>query len=319
MSNKSNDLGRAYEFAFMVVLRDEISKFKSIKIVENSSFSTNKIAWEKLSQNEQKLYILSANAGVKTLFELEPLILDDNQNEILLEFQNDKNGEIGDVRDILITQKQIKWQIGLSLKHNHFALKHSRLSPTIDFGKKWLNLSCSTKYFDEISPIFLLTDNLKKQNLKWSDFKEKESQIYAPLLNAFKAEILRLNSQNSGKIPKLLTQYLLGLYDFYKAISIDTKRITQLQSYNLYGTLNKSSKSKKSTIKIPRITLPNQILSFDFKPNSQNTLLLCLDNGWQFSFRIHNASTKVENSLKFDIQIIGMPTTILTINSEWIK
>lgn len=40
-----------------------------------------------------------------------------------------------------------------------------------------------------------------------------------------------------------------------------------------------------------------------------------LDNGWQFSFRIHNASTKVETSLKFDIQIIGMPASIITINS----
>ncbi|WP_279526594.1 HaeIII family restriction endonuclease [Mesocricetibacter intestinalis] len=29
---------------------------------------------------------------------------------------------------------------------------------------------------------------------------------------------------------------------------------------------------------------------------------------------MHNASTKVESSLKFDIQIIGMPTTIISIN-----
>lgn len=42
-----------------------------------------------------------------------------------------------------------------------------------------------------------------------------------------------------------------------------------------------------------------------------------MDGGWQFSFRIHNASTIVEPSLKFDIQIIGMPVTILTINSTW--
>lgn len=38
---------------------------------------------------------------------------------------------------------------------------------------------------------------------------------------------------------------------------------------------------------------------------------------WQFSFRIHNASTKVETSLKFDIQIIGMPTTIVSIDCRW--
>ena len=48
-----------------------------------------------------------------------------------------------------------------------------------------------------------------------------------------------------------------------------------------------------------------------------NAMELYLDGGWQFSFRIHNASTKVESSLKFDIQIIGMPTTIISIDCRW--
>ena len=42
-----------------------------------------------------------------------------------------------------------------------------------------------------------------------------------------------------------------------------------------------------------------------------------MDEGWQFSFRIHNASTYVENSLKFDIQIVGMPASIISIDCMW--
>ncbi|MEG2575602.1 MAG: HaeIII family restriction endonuclease [Christensenella sp.] len=42
-----------------------------------------------------------------------------------------------------------------------------------------------------------------------------------------------------------------------------------------------------------------------------------MDGGWQFSFRIHNAATLVEPSLKFDVQIIGMPVTIISINCTW--
>ena len=42
-----------------------------------------------------------------------------------------------------------------------------------------------------------------------------------------------------------------------------------------------------------------------------------LDGGWQFSFRIHNASTLVETSLKFDIQIIKMPDAIISIECPW--
>lgn len=33
---------------------------------------------------------------------------------------------------------------------------------------------------------------------------------------------------------------------------------------------------------------------------STNAVEMFLDNGWQLSFRIHNASTKVEPSLKFN-------------------
>ena len=60
-----------------------------------------------------------------------------------------------------------------------------------------------------------------------------------------------------------------------------------------------------------------RIVSLEYKPDSKNTLELYLDGGWQFCFRIHNASTKVESSLKFDIQIIGMPTTIISIDCRW--
>ena len=101
-----------------------------------------------------------------------------------------------------------------------------------------------------------------------------------------------------------MVEYLLGESDFYKVIEIDSKRTTQIQSYNLRGTLNKQANKKKRSIELLISTLPTRIVSLDYKPCSKNTLELYLDDGRQFSFRIHNASTKVESSLKFDIQII---------------
>ena len=42
------------------------------------------------------------------------------------------------------------------------------------------------------------------------------------------------------------------------------------------------------------------------------------DNGWQFSFRVHNAENHVTPSLKFDIQIEGMPVDInIKFNCTW--
>ena len=48
------------------------------------------------------------------------------------------------------------------------------------------------------------------------------------------------------------------------------------------------------------------------KSGSYNTLNMILDGGWEISFRIHNASTKVEKSLKFDIKLLGNPPILFT-------
>ena len=118
-------------------------------------------------------------------------------------------------------------------------------------------------------------------------------------------------------MPRKMVEYLLGEFDFYKVISIDNKKVTQIQTYNLRGTLNKEGKRNKPKIIVPVSALPTRIVSLDFKPGSKNTVELYMDGGWQFSFRIHNAATLVEPSLKFDVQIIGMPSTIMLINCKW--
>ena len=45
MSNKSNNQGRAYEFACLHVLDEEISKFRPVKIIRNSSYFAAERAW----------------------------------------------------------------------------------------------------------------------------------------------------------------------------------------------------------------------------------------------------------------------------------
>ena len=105
--------------------------------------------------------------------------------------------------------------------------------------------------------------------------------------------------------------------DFYKVISIDRKRIAQVQAFNLRGALNRASRAKAPEVEVPRVLLPSRIISLGFKPGSKSTAELYTDAGWQFTFRIHNASTKVEPSLKFDIRIVGTPTTIISVNCRW--
>lgn len=42
-----------------------------------------------------------------------------------------------------------------------------------------------------------------------------------------------------------------------------------------------------------------------------------MDKGWAISFRIHNASSRIEPSLKFDIQLVGIPLEIINIEEYW--
>lgn len=63
--------------------------------------------------------------------------------------------------------------------------------------------------------------------------------------------------------------------------------------------------------------LPTTIYNLDYKRGSKNTLELVMDNGWQISFRIHNALSRLEPSLKFDIQLIDIPQSVTNIKECW--
>lgn len=86
----------------------------------------------------------------------------------------------------------------------------------------------------------------------------------------------------------------------------------------MYGTLNLPSKTQAPTLEVPVIDLPTSLLYIGFKPKSKTTVIMSFDNGWQFSFRIHNAKDIVESSLKFDIQIAGIPADVdVKFNCKW--
>lgn len=309
MTKASNNKGRAYEYICLTTLCDAISKVRSADIVHNSSYYAALSAWETLNDSEQQLFTLSAKSTIDTIFAMEPNIVEETSDVLNLFIQSDQHGEIADVRDIIIERKDIRWEIGLSIKHNHTAVKHSRLAKSLDFGEKWYGVKCSSSYWNEVKPIFDFLEIEKSKGTLFRELKDKESSVYVPLLNAFKNEVSFQISKNK-KIPTRLVEYLLSKYDFYKVISLDSKRITTIESFNIYGTLNLPSSQKTPEIKVPPLKLPEELLYIGFKPKSKTTILMCFDHGWQFSFRIHNANDYVETSLKFDIQIVGMPTEV---------
>lgn len=316
MSTNSNDQGRAYEYAWMIALYKALHELRRTRILNNSSYLANERAWSVMTPDKKHLFALSAEAAVNTILALEPHMEENFDDELILKFQKDDVGENGDVRDIVIYRDGIDWEVGLSIKHNHSAVKHSRLSHTIDFGTVWYGLPCSDEYWKEVSPVFDMLHIEKGRGTNWSDLNHKERDVYVPLLNAFLHEVQRSYHEDPA-IAVRMFEYLVGVKDYHKIESIDDRCLTLIQTFNLHGTLGKPSRIKVSALNVPIVELPTEIIYMRFKKNSKTTVEIYMDNGWAFSFRIHSASTCVQPSLKFDIQFISTPDSVLKIECRW--
>ncbi|MDD2589555.1 MAG: HaeIII family restriction endonuclease [Fermentimonas sp.] len=312
---KQTTTGKAFEYALLKELYVKIiSLDKKVEIINNDPYNSAKNCFESFSVKEKELYSSVSNKAVEFLIDIEPRLINEisDLDTLELEILSDSEGQSGDVRDVIAIRLSQKWEIGVSAKNNHRAVKHSRLSQNIDFGNKWVGIPCSDLYFDEIKPIFdfLSEIKFKDRSTKWTSISDMHNKIYVPLLNAFSRELIRLDHDNPTKIPHKLVEYLIGNKDFYKVIKGRNK--VEIQAYNLHGTLNQSIGNIRPKARIPKLKLPSRLIDIVYKENSKTTLIVTLDEGWQISFRIHNASSRVEPSLKFDINLISAPHTLFT-------
>lgn len=308
--SKQMTTGKSFEYALLVQFEEKLKDKTNLEVIINSAFEIAKGCFENVTKTEQSEYLLSASFAVNFLMDIEPRLSNDiGKNDILqLEILSDNYGKSGDVRDVLAIRLLQKWEIGVSAKNNHHAVKHSRLSANIDFGGKWLGVKTSIEYFDTITPIFNDLEKIRKESgakKKWSELGDYHSSIYVPILKAFIKELKNLYKKDSSKVASNLVAYLVGNKDFYKVIK--GKNCVEIQAYNINGTLNLPFKEILPKYKTPKVPLPTEIVDIDFKAGSDTTAIVTMNNDWTLSFRIHNASSRVESSLKFDINLLKSP------------
>lgn len=307
--------GKAFEYALLNAFLVRLQPITRITVIGNDPYNTAKKCFESLKNSEKEKYEIVSSFAVNFLIDIEPRLSNgiSDKDILQLEIVPDLNGQSGDVRDVLAIRSLQKWEIGVSAKNNHRAVKHSRLSNDINFGEKWLGVSCSEEYFREINPIFNdLATQRKESNKKrtWKSLGDYHTTTYVPILDAFKKELIRLDKENPGIIAQRLVEYLIGNQDFYKVIKGNNK--VEIQAFNIHGTLNLPFENIKPKLKMPKLKLPNRFIEVIYEENSKTTLLVTLNDGWQISFRIHNASSRIEPSLKFDINLISSPHTLFT-------
>ena len=282
--------GKAWEYGLACQLADMLNRKSSLEI--NAPRNKSQESYDSLHSSERRRIDRAANEAALFLRAHDPRLLDTDR----VVMQSDMMSGKGDVRDILIFAGQ-KIITGIAAKHRHDALKHPRLSRSIDFGKKWYDRPCSKKYWTAINPVFSqlhgnATHLLRGTSNLWRSIPNKRRDIYKPVLGAFIEETVNFAN------PTKMMRYLLGQYDFYKIIKENGN--ISLQSFNMSGSLKWGK----------HIPLPDKIVEFSMKPRSSTTAILNMNQGWQISFRIHNANKFIEPSLKFDVRLIGSPQTL---------
>ena len=279
--------GKAFEWA----VGNEIVESYNFQLKDDEIAKHNKQCFfhNQITQAKRDNFLKSASKAVKHILEKEKL----SKSTGIVSFLADSRGQEGDVRDIVITTSDK--ELGISCKTNHDAFKHSRLSQKNDFVKRWgLHPDgCSQQYFDAIFPIFEELKEIKKESagkVKWADLDDVPKRFYWPLLNAFSHEIERVSSP---EMCRNFIKYIVGHFDFYKVISTNKKVL--IQAFNINQTLNTTSQP-----------LPTQIDFIKNKNTTQYSKTISFDKGWVFNFRIHNASSRVEASLKFDVTALAL-------------
>lgn len=309
--------GKSFEYALALQYCEFVkAQGKAAIIVEDEAFEVARGYYNEFDETEQKRFSSAAAQTIDTMIRIEPgLLAQKNDRDVLrIQLMKDSSGEDGDVRDVVFSREHPAWEIGFSAKNNNDAVKHSRLSGVLDFGNVWMGVPCSLTYWNDIKPIFDYISTLidADREATWRGLgAEKQTRIYLPLLEAFRKELMHIANNNSD-IPAKLIKYLIGEYPFYKIIKDDSHNLVIVKAFNINGELNKTVNKVHARYSVPAINLPTRIVEFKMKDNSEDTLNMILDGGWEISFRIHSASSKLERSLKFDIRLLGNPPILFT-------
>jgi hypothetical protein len=304
--------GNAFEYACVVALDKVISNYQSVTVVRDQRMVDCQDSFNTFSVENRNIMIKAAKSGISTILDYEPYLLESNPNGVEIQLNPMRTGKKGDVRDILIAHRETNWEIGISAKHNHHAVKHQRLSPNIDFGQLWFNIDTPGVYFDSLNETWLYLREQKEYGTLWSDIDK--TKIYRTVLESFCNALETMNRSNYFLAARFL-EYLLGRHDFYKVIVLTKEQQTIVRPFNIHNTLHKKSinginSRSKSTMKLPK-----QILRIEMVDDAN--VIVYFDKGWTVKMRIHNASSVVEPSLKFDVQLEGVPDTMNNAISTW--
>lgn len=318
--------GKAFEYACARAVAEALNHTPktSAEIVLSPATRTAARRFDELKPLARQNYIRAADAAVKLLQKYEPMFRTPLSGAYRVAMQTDSQGIVGDVRDVVVrhiaTDNASSWECGILVKTNNDAVKHPRLTGQFDFARSWFNRPASPQYFARIKPVFDELERFAATGAHWDSLglndADKQTRYYRPIIEALIAELLA-QSRLDKEMPAKLIRFLVGRQDFYKIIAHAASETTELQTYSFAHTLGYNLQTKQSSTLIKPLPVPSRVISAAFKKDSHNTLIITLDNNWTVSLRLHNASSRVERSLKLDARLISTPPERLIDRLAW--
>lgn len=307
--------GKAFEAAVAGALQSRLAELhKPAEIVEDSvySYAEDCLATiQRANPSSHLAFLQAAATAARQLLVFEPRFLEAD-GPVRVSLQPDAAGQLGDVRDVIISGAYggKPHRIGISCKNNHSDLKHQRISSSIDIGHDWFGSRSSPHYMAETGKIF--AEILAKKNAgtrTWAELGAKKYSYYSRALHVLAHELKLQLAKPDG--PARFIAYLIGKHDFYKFIKLDQRSYVMIQAFNLHGTLGKAAVKVAPPINVTRVPTAASLMKITI--DEPTSLHICLEGGWQIKLRVHNASSRIEPSLKLSSSAIGSPSELFTI------
>lgn len=276
----SNRNGRALEYCLTKIL---IEAYQVTAISENTQADQQRdqAKFEALPANMQSYYQKQCLRFVQWLQQTKfPKVV-----FTAIERLNDNAAKKGDVTDIRLTHAQGTYNI--SLKHNHYAVKHQRpgaLYKQLGIKDKTAQREYKKQLKQVETTFFQLAQSIDSEATTFKAIKEKDANA----IKALYADVCRLvedhiNHQTNSDHAQYFFRFLVGTMDFDKVIiTEDSIKILSFQ----------------------QVPLPTHIAAHHY---DYNRIKVEFDNGFDFDMRIHTASSRFQVgksiSLKFDTQL----------------